>query len=53
MSQKEKEVLTKLATGIEKLNPLQKEYFSGLADGMALAQQRQETAENEKKENKN
>lgn len=45
MSEKEKKVIEKLAESIEKLDPLQKEYFSGLADGMALAQQRQEAAE--------
>lgn len=44
MSKKEQEVIEKLAESITKLDPLQKEYFSGLADGMALAQQRQEEA---------
>ena len=48
MSEKEKQVIEKLSESIEKLNPLQKEYFSGLADGMALAQQRQENPAAEK-----
>lgn len=47
MSEREKNTIKKLAEGIEKLDPLQKEYFSGLADGMALAQQRQEKNETE------
>lgn len=38
MNEKEKEVLTKLSESIPKLSPTQKEYISGLADGMALAQ---------------
>ena len=42
MCKKEQEVLEKLSESIPKLSPLQKEYFSGLADGMAIAQQMQE-----------
>ncbi len=42
MCKKEQEVLEKLSESISKLEPLQKQYFSGLADGMALAQKRQE-----------
>lgn len=48
MSEKERNVIEKLSESIEKLSPLQKEYFSGLADGMALAQQRQESPAAEK-----
>lgn len=49
MCKKEQEVLEKLAESIKKLDPMKKEYFSGLADGMALAQQMQEkpVSENE------
>lgn len=39
MCKKEQEVIEKLSESIPKLSPLQKEYLSGLADGMALAQQ--------------
>lgn len=49
MSEKEKEVLEKLSKSIPKLSPLQKEYFSGLADGMALAQQMEKEPEAENK----
>lgn len=42
MSEKERNVIEKLSESIPKLSPLQKEYFSGLADGMALAQQQAE-----------
>lgn len=42
MCKKEQEVIEKLSESIPKLSPLQKEYLSGLADGMALAQQMQE-----------
>lgn len=42
MCKKEQEVIEKLSESIPKLSPLQKEYLSGLADGMALAQQQAE-----------
>lgn len=49
MCEKEKVTLEKLYESIPKLSPLQKEYFSGLADGMAIAQQMQESSVSEKK----
>lgn len=50
MSEKEQKVLEKLSESISKLSPLKKEYFSGLADGMALAQQMQESSVSENKD---
>ena len=47
MSERERNTIEKLAESIEKLDSYQKVYFSGLADGMALAQQRQENPEPE------
>ena len=47
MCKKEQEVIEKLAEGISKLDPMQKVYFSGIAEGMALAQKMQEETASE------
>lgn len=49
MCEKERSVLEKLSESIPKLSPMQKVYFSGIAEGMAIAQQMQEETAKEAK----
>ena len=47
MSEKEKQTIEKLSESIQKLDPMQKMYFSGIAEGMAIAQKMQEDSASE------